>query len=289
MRFLRIGGISLALCLAASAGAVSVTPTSPTDEWTVMNYPTLQPDFSDDQQTGITEADIVGNLVTAAFYMHFDGAGTPSTTDGTLALRVRLGADKNPAGFEHFFGVGLDADLNGSIDLFLAVENSGNPNQLGIFDAGTGLNTSPATTSIISTPLVSYAPTLANYGFQAVDGTIDPGVATTDVDADGNTDFFLTFLIPFQAIVDALGLQGIGFDETSVMQLVIGTSTQPNALNQDLGGPDGGTTSSTSWAALGAMTNPVSPVLLTPEPAPGLLVAFGLLAISAIRRRQLRR
>jgi hypothetical protein len=37
---------------------------------------------------------------------------------------------------------------------------------------------------------------------------------------------------------------------------VIGTSTQPNALNQDLCGPDGATTSALTWAALGAVSFP---------------------------------
>jgi hypothetical protein len=51
---------------------------------------------------------------------------------------VRVGADKNPSGFDRFVGVGLDANLDGALDLFLAVDNSGNPDRVGIFDAAAG-------------------------------------------------------------------------------------------------------------------------------------------------------
>jgi MYXO-CTERM domain-containing protein len=64
---------------------------------------------------------------------------------------------------------------------------------------------------------------------------------------------------------------------------VIGTSTQPNALNQDLGGPDGATTSALTWAALGAVSFPESP---SPEPAGLAPAALALAALVALRRRR---
>ena len=61
-----------------------------------------------------------------------------------------------------------------------------------------------------------------------------------------------------------------------------------NAFNQDLGGPQGGTNSGETWAALGALSNPytVSGVLV-PEPGSFELVALGILGLTAFRRRHL--
>jgi hypothetical protein len=285
-----VGLLVVAVGTPLSARGLLIIPDSPADLWTAISYPTLLPDFSDDQQTGLAESDVVGNAVDPAFYTRFDDAGTPSLTDGTIAFRVRLGADRNPSGFTHFFGVGMDADLDGALDLFLAVDNSGNPDQLGIFDPGTGLNSSPSTTTIVSTPLVSYTLGASNYDFSAVDATIDPGVTSFDIDNDGNNDYFLTFLIPFQDVVDQLAVNGIsGFDEGADVRYVMGTSTQPNALNQDLGGPDGGTTSSTSWVDLGAMSDVyTTSTTQVPEPGTFCLVALGLALLARSRSRALR-
>ncbi|MBW2494256.1 MAG: PEP-CTERM sorting domain-containing protein, partial [Deltaproteobacteria bacterium] len=191
-----------------------------------------------------------------------------------------------PAGFTAFFGVGMDANGDGAIDLFLGVDNNpGGPvDQIGIFSPGTGSNTSPSTTSIITTPLVSYAETGANYDFSPVT-TIDPLEVNSDLDGGGNEDVYLTFVVPFGDIVTELGLLGITFDENSTVQYVFGTSTQTNALNQDLGGPTGGTTSTLSWEQLGAISLEYSasgtPV---PEPSTALLLGLGLVSLAAARR-----
>jgi hypothetical protein len=281
-----------ALCelLASAASAAPIDPSSSTTLWIPIQYPSLLPDFSDDQRTGIPEADLVGDASNPAFYFRFDDAGTPSTTDGAIAFRARIGADKNPAGFDHFIGVGLDVNGDFALDLFLAVENSGNPDRVGIFDAGPGANTSPSSTTINSTPLFSYALSVSNFNFSPVNATIDPPATSFDLDADGDTDYFVTFVIPFADVVSALSAQGIGgFDDTDSMRFVVGSSTQANALNQDLGGPNGGTTSTTTWSALGAISNVASasggfaPI---PEPGTGALLGLGLASLAARHRRR---
>jgi hypothetical protein len=178
-----------AFVLSGSAGAAIIAVTSDNTTWTEIAYPVVTtPDPSNDHQTGISEGDIVGNNTgDPAILTNFDDNGTPGIlTDGYIAFRVRLGEDKPQPGFTFFFGVGLDANADGVIDLFLAVDNNsgGPPDQIGIFSPGTGANTSPSTTSIITPSLTSYAETAANYDFSPVT-TIDPLETNTDLDAAG--------------------------------------------------------------------------------------------------------
>lgn len=70
-----------------------------TTGWTPALYTGTVPDCADDQATAIPEADLVGDLSHAAFYMAFDDASTPSLTDGVLGFRIRIGAEKSPARF----------------------------------------------------------------------------------------------------------------------------------------------------------------------------------------------
>jgi len=92
-------------------GVSALTIDSPTTLWTPIPYSGLVPDYYDDEQTGDTESDIVGDSQNPAVYTQFDDNGTPGdNSDDILALRVRIGATKPPAGFSRFVGVGIDAD-----------------------------------------------------------------------------------------------------------------------------------------------------------------------------------
>ena len=211
---------------------MTVDVTSPTTDWLTIGYGNNNPDPSNDQQTGSGEGDIVGNQAHPSAYVAFGDDGTPSLTDGVLAFRIRLGADDNPAGLKGALFVGIDANGDGALDLFIGVDNSGSSNKIGIWSPGSGANTSPNTTTIVSAPLVSYTLTALNCNWSAVNTTIDPTVGTaTDLNGDGKNDYFLTFTVPFADVVAQLNAKGITVDQNSTFSYVIATATQANSLN----------------------------------------------------------
>ncbi|MEY2537947.1 MAG: hypothetical protein QOG67_1687 [Verrucomicrobiota bacterium] len=276
-----------ALCLAPAllrAGA-TVDVASPTTSWTAILYPNNSPDPSNDQQTGSSEGDIVGNATHPSVYTAFGDAGTLSTTDGTIAFRIRVGADTSPAGFKTAAFIGIDANNDGALDLFLGVNNSGSKDTIGIWDPGNGLNTSPNTTTIVSTPLMSYTQTASNYRWEAVTTTNDPTVGTaTDLDGGGQNDFFLTFSIPFNDVVVQLAAKGItGFTQNSTLSYVISTATQANSLNQDLNGVGQAYDPAALWSSLGVVSSPISSsgIYAIPEPSVVLQFATGALIFAA--------
>jgi hypothetical protein len=272
---------------ALPAAATVVDLTAPTTSWTPILYSSNNPDPSNDQQTGSSEGDIVGNAQHASAYTMFGDAGTPSLTDGTLGFRIRLGADTSPAGFKTALFVGIDANGDGKIDLFLGVNNSGSADTIGIWNPGAGANVSPSTTSIVSTPLVSYAITAGNYSWMAVNTTNDPSVGTaTDLDGGGQNDYFLGFAIPFSDIVAQLAAAGIAINQNSTLTYVIATATQANSLNQDLNGVAGGVNSSLTWSQLGALSNPMTAGGLTVVPEINPAVIAGLLLAAVIAQRR---
>ena len=277
--------VALAAWLPPAANAGPLVMNSPTTAWTAVLYPNSPPDFSNEQGTGQEESDIVGNLAHPAFYTAFDDAGTASLIDGMLGFRIRLGADKNPAGFGKGALVGIDANSDGALDLFALVDNTG-ANKIALYDPGSGTNTSPATTSITTTG-ISYSETSSNYNWSQVTISIDPTATIFDIDADGNTDYFLSFAVSFQDLVNRLALRGItGVDQNTSFRYVLGTSTNASTLNQDIAGPNGGTSSAVSWVGLDAISNPGAPGGSSPVPEPGTasLLGLGLLALARLRR-----
>ncbi|HEV2804972.1 MAG TPA: hypothetical protein VGW57_08595 [Chthoniobacterales bacterium] len=283
---------ALIVAVAVAAAAIPARATvvdlnAPTTAWTPIQYSNNNPDPSNDQQTGSPEGDIVGNAAHPSVYTMFGDGGTPSLTDGTLGFRIRLGADTNPSGFKTALFVGIDANSDGKLDLFLGVNNSGSADTVGIWNPGTGANVSPSTTSMVANPLSSYAPTASNYSWSLVTTTIDPSVGTaTDLDGGGQTDYFLGFAIPFTDVVAQLAAAGITFDQNSTLTYVIATATQANSLNQDLNGVAGSVNSSLTWSQLGVLSNPMTAggLAAVPEINPALCVGLFLVAVGLQRR-----
>jgi len=263
----------------------------PTTEWMIISNAGNEPDWPTDQQTGSAEGDINGNLSQPALFAQFDDNDTPGIlTDGYLAFRVRLGRDKKPLGFSTAVFIYLDADNDGATDIFIGVNNSGSADKIGIWDPGSGLNTSPNTTTIGST-YFDYTQTSTNYDWAPVTtfpSGNDPGVGnSTDLDSDGNNDHFISFMVPFGDVVSALNSEGIsGYNQNTVSTYVLATATQANSLNQDLSGPDDTYDPDATWEDIGAGSNPVTPAGgEVPEPATMAILVAGGFGILLKRRR----
>ena len=290
LRLLRPSLLFICFSLGQAAFAsMTVDVTSPTTNWTTITYGNNYPDPSNDQQTGSTESDIVGNIDHPSAYVAFGDAGTPSLTDGTLGFRIRLGADQNPVGFKGALFVGIDANGDGVLDLFIGVDNSGSADKIGIWSPGSGANISPNTTSIVSAPLASYTITALNYNWTAVNSTIDPTVGTaTDINGDGKNDYFLTFTVPFADVVTQLNAQGISVNQNSTFSYVVATATQANSLNQDLNGVGGSYDPNATWSTLGVISDPITAGGI-PIPEPSTALASAILAAVAVVHRNFRR
>ncbi len=275
--------LGVTLFLGAAMVSAAVLPSDPTTQWTALPYPpgTIS-DYIEDQQTGSSESDIVGTNDLPAVYTTFIPGTSP--TNGTIGYRLRVGRDDGPTGFDGVALVGIEVNRTGRLSIFAAVDNSGSPDRIRIFRAGSSANVSPSTTSIDSgNPIFSYAESATNYNWQPVSATSDPAVLTstnpTPLNIDGSTgsgdqtDQFVSFFVPFADIVSAFQNVGItNITTNSTFRYILGTATQPNAINQDINGINGQINSSVSYTNLNIFTLPITPTGITPSNSPPVAV-----------------
>ena len=225
-------------------------------------------DYLQDQQTGSgsVSQDLVGGPVDfgsgltdyGVFYIQFDDQGTGATTDDELAFRMRIndadGVKKDT--FQFYVFVGLDYDLNGSIDFFLGMYNPDNTGSksISIYSSDPGkLNISPSTTGF-GAQLKEITP-VKNDNWSLVE--VDDGSLFS-----GDTDYFISWKYNLSDINDALAAVNPSWimTVTTPLRMVIGTASQDNSYNQDMGGIEGiDTKSTTTWADLGVFAPVVNP------------------------------
>ncbi len=189
--------------------------------------------------------DIVGDETHPAVYMAF--------TEEEIAIRVRVSNidGTNPYAFKNFVFIGVDADLNGSIDFFLGLYNpTGNNGRLGIYGTNSGYtNMSPSTTGITK-PLMGIKPEAdVNYEITPADSTLN-----------GTTNYFISFKFKVADITQALSSTAYSnFDKSKAFRFICGTAAQENSFNQDINGMDrGGWSSGGTWSSLDIFSDIVS-------------------------------
>ncbi len=216
--------------------------------WIKVYANNIQNDYLQDQQTGSgsVSQDIVGDADHPSVYMLF--------TQEEIAIRVRISnVDKtNPYEFKNFVFIGMDADLNGSIDFFLGLYNpTGNNGRLGIYSSVSGYtNMSPSTTGISGKALM---------GMKPVAG-VNYDISEADSNFNGNKDYFISYKFTVADIAQALsGTAYSGFDASTPFRFICGTAAQDNSFNQDINGMDkGGWSAGSTWASLDIFSDIVS-------------------------------
>jgi len=267
--------------------------------WTAVMYG-VNKDPVGDSQAGAADTDIVGDASHGSLYVAFDDNGTATTADDKMIFRLRI---DNPTSSTYFGGVavvGLDANLDGRIDVFMSVDGRNNGQAIKILDPGTGLNISPNTTSTAPLPtgwLANngvYAFSASNYSVVAVSASTDPNWnGDNDLGNDGKTDAFVNWSVSVNDLATVLakpspvdrsgnygprGSIGIaGFTENTTVQYVNFTQTQTGPINGDLNGVGASYDKNATFTSLGAFTpqmtpsSPVSagPTIIIDHPAGG--------------------
>lgn len=266
---------------AAYQGWLATVSLSGASGWTAIMFGAAK-DPQGDSQAGSSDTDIMGDASHGSFYTAYDDNGTLTTGDDTLAFRLRIDNPSSPGGFSGIAVVGMDANLDGRIDLFVTVDARGSQRIVQLLDPGTGANISPSTTSTSALPTGwlpnngIYAMTASNYAVATVNVNSDTHWEPThddDIGNDGKVDVLVSWKIPIADLATVLGKPspmdsqgsygprgstGIsGYNKDTQVQYISFTATQPGPINGDLNGV-GSYDKNATFASLGAFTSPMS-------------------------------
>lgn len=220
--------------------------------------------------------------------------GSKNFFEGTFGFRLRLdapGGNEKETKYEKAAFLGIDADFNDSLDVFIGVDFSGKQPVLGLFAPlaeGKG-NDGPANTAISQTPFISYEVSEKSYSYRPVDFKMDGGT-TNDLNPgeQGEPDHYLSVMVDFADIVRYLSGQGILLDERSPLRFWAATSTMGGSLDGDIAGIEGAWKPEGTWRELGALSQEVvvSGIVPIPEPGSAAVLAVGSMALLLRRKRQ---
>lgn len=273
-----------------------------------INNQSLVFDYQKDSQTGDPRAELVGDSNNPGFYIAFDSDTDGGLNQGRLLFRVRVAAfDTNtndqttptnaPGQYGSALFIGIDANVDGKIDLFVAADDRGTSttNGIKIFFPACGNKTpcfsGPSTTSLGSEHQAGFAPfsttgTKQNFNWTEVSSTTDPrtGVdldVSTPNDDEGknsnyhNIDAFFSFAVDVNSIANALATlpTPLPFTSTTPMRFIAVTGQNQQSFNQDTGGCDDKTNYDT-WSC--AFTDSLTFDKYVPLPEPGTYMTMGI-------------
>jgi hypothetical protein len=236
-----------------------------------------------DQQTGQFADDFVSSASTPGFFMRY------GLIDGVESVAFRLVENKvytdnkgNPS-FGGQASIGMDANGDGAIDIVFTAIGKNQNKGINYQAPGTGANVSPNTTTL-GGPVLMSGFTSSNFDYRVADASIYPGWQQIGPDPDA----VLTFAIPFASLNSALNAVGVAsITPSTLVRFIAFTSTQTNAINQDVYGSVG-ISGATRFDAPGGGFTEFTDSTGRPIPEPSTFVAVGALLATGLGFRRWR-
>jgi hypothetical protein len=271
--------LGIVFCGATKTAAMSVTDTTGWNAWYTASG-TLITDPLADQQTGQGQDDYVGSFKQQAGYLASD------PTNQYIMWQTQM-SKYDSKGFNGHIELGMDFNNDGAVDLVMMMTDKNGVETITFATPGTGANNSPSTTTWGNFGgSITLSSSTYNYSM----------VPSTDTSYGTNPNSYVTFAISYanlQAAIRAYAgsaYSGFVVNDYTAISFIAFTSTQGNAINQDLFGTSGNTSSSSTFASLGAGTDFIRP---GGGPVPELasvyqlggLLGMGLLGLAWRKRR----
>lgn len=234
-----VAGVALLSLLAPATRAQVVGVTDATSTFQTFNgvSGSVMTDPRWDQQTGQGADDFVGDGV-GGYYGFYFKYGQINGVDSML-FRFRFNTLTTQQGTPSFTGnprLGVDGDGDGDVDLYfgLATTQAQQPEIVFQNPDANATNLSP-NTSGLGTMYGQVAGTASNYNYAGVD---DGSAYAANKVNTPTPDAMLTFAVPFSTFKTNLESQltGVTITVDSFLRFVAFTSTQGNAVNQDVYG-----------------------------------------------------
>ncbi|MCG2586850.1 Ig-like domain-containing protein, partial [Massilia sp. TS11] len=246
------GNDAASLSTTTVTNATSISLTSASSGWTPLlvgnNYDVGNNNSNHDVQAAQNKGlDFVGTSALPLFYTKY------SAGSDELAFRIREEVT-TPSGAYYLIGV-IGNPANSTISFFIGVNipSGGGAPTVQFYDAGSGANNSPSTSSFNTK--TATAATSYSVNMSAVN-VIDTTVSNSNLNSPDytGTDGFVTFKFSASAFATYAATKISGYTINSQVAFVLLSATQSNSINGDVAGIVG--TSSQTYAALG-LTTPI--------------------------------